>query len=171
MNKSKLKEIEKQIENERKCLIKTLNINDIIKYYNNSNIIEIKEYRNKTSSDILFNNKDFLRILYIHIYEKLLIPDYKKILIEISKEYPNDYFCIQNVLSINIETDIIIKNINKIFEEILINSINIYEEYIIEYYFEYMETKMYNLESLKIKDDEIQLYPNFSNASPFMFFR
>ena len=31
-----------------------------------------------------------------------------------------------------------------------------------------METKMYNLESLKIKDDEIQLYPNFIKTSPFM---
>ena len=119
--------MKKIFENERDCLIKILNINDIITFYNNSNIEEIKEYRDKITSDILFNNKDFLRILYIHIYEKILIPDYKKILIEISKEYPNDYFCIQNVLSINIITDIIIKNKNIIFEELLINSINIYE--------------------------------------------
>ena len=94
INETKLKEIEIDIENENDCLIKTLNINDFIKFYNNSNIKKIKKYRDKTSSDILFNNKNFIRILYMHIYVKLLIPEYKKIIIKLYKEYPNDYFCI-----------------------------------------------------------------------------
>ena len=112
-------------------MIKTININNLINYYNSSN----NNYKNKISSDILFNYKDYLRILYMGIYKKLLVPYCHKRLIEIIKEYPNDYFCIQNFNSINIFTEVIINNKNKIYEELLTNSINILKNYNNEYFF------------------------------------
>ena len=148
IDKSKLKIKENEVNNEMDCLIKTLNINNLINYYNSSNNEEITKFKNKISSDILFNDKDFLRILYMNIYKKLLVPYFHKRLIEIIKEYPNDYFCIQNFNSINIFTEVIINNKNKIIEELLTNSINILKNYNNEYLFEFMETKSFNFEEL-----------------------
>ena len=91
IDKSKLNKIENEINNEMNCLINTLNINNFIDYYNSSNNKEIKKYKNKISSNILFDNKDFLRIVYKNIFQKLLVPYCHKRLIEIIKEYPNDY--------------------------------------------------------------------------------
>lgn len=156
IDKSKLNKIENEANNEMDCLIKTLSINNLIDYYNSSNNEEIKKYKNKISSNILFNNKDFLRILYINIYKKLLVPYCHKRLIEIIKEYPNDYFCIQNFESINIFTQVIINNKNKIIEELLTNSINILKNYNYEYLFEFMESKSFNFKKL-----EHHLYWNF----------
>ena len=168
INNNKLKEIEKEVQNERDCFIKIININNLINFYNNNNNEKIKKYKNKTSSDILFNNNDFLRILYIHIYEKLLIPDYKKKLIELNKEYPNDYFCIQNVLLINIISDIIIKYRNILYEELLINSIEIFEKYKNEYFLEYMDTRTFNLEKIKTNNNDIKFNHNKNKVNPFM---
>ena len=116
INKSKLNKIENEINNEMNCFVNTLNINNFIDYYNSSNNEEIKKYRNKISSNILFDNKDFLRIVYKNIFQKLLVPYCHKRLIEIIKEYPNDYYFIQNIKSINIFTEVIINNKKKIFE-------------------------------------------------------
>ena len=166
LDKSKLSIIEKEINNELDYLINTLNINNLIDYYNSTNNEEIKKYKNKMSSNILFNNKDFLRILYINIYQKLLVPYSHKRLIEIIKEYPNDYFCIQNINSINIFTEVIINNKNKIFEELLINSINILKNYYAEYLFGFMEFKSFNLN--KLNEDIYWYFQNNNRNNPYM---
>ena len=73
IDKSKLIKIENEINNEMNCLVNTLNINNFIDYYNSSNNKEIKKYKNKISSNILFNNKNFLRILYKKKYLSKII--------------------------------------------------------------------------------------------------
>ena len=163
IDKSKLKIKENEVNNEMDCLIKTLNINNLINYYNSSDNEEIAKFKNKISSGILFNDKDFLRILYMNIYKKLLVPYCHKRLIEIIKEYPNDYFCIQNFNSINIFTEDIINNKNKIFEELLTNSINILKNYNNEYLFEFMETKSFNFKELNY-----DLYWHIFGTKPYM---
>ena len=56
--------------------------------------------------------------------------------------------CIQNIKSINIFTEVIINNKNKIFEELLINSIKILKNYNAEYLLEFMENKNFILKNL-----------------------
>jgi hypothetical protein len=149
IDQSKLKIVETKVDKEMDCLTKTLNINNLIDFYNSSNNEEIKKYRKKKSSNILFSNKVFLRILYINIYIKYLVPYCHKRLVEINREYPNDYFCIENIKSIDICTEVIMNNKNKIYEELLTNSIKIFHKYKFEYLFDFMETTIFNLENNK----------------------
>ena len=173
---SKINNIKKEIEMEREFFTKKLNLKNIINFYNNSK--EMKKYRNQFTADVLFNNINFLRILVINIKVKISIPDFKNYLLNNYLEYPNDYFSIKNVFIIdeifNIKNENLIKkNENEIYEDIIKNSIKILKKYQRELLFEFMEINTLNYKfkyNIKNNNYKIHYYNNFSsNNIPFMY--
>ena len=76
----KIEELNAQINEEFNFFNNLINTNYLISFYNEKK--ELEKYKRKYSSDKLFKNKNFKRILNIHIKEKLDIIELKNTLIK-----------------------------------------------------------------------------------------
>ena len=172
ITKSKIDDLKIEVKLEKNFFSQKLNINNLIEFYNNNE--NMKKYKDKIPSNILFINNNFLRILDYNIKHESLISQLKENLLDNYKKYPNDYFTIQNILSIDIIFNIKDKNIvknneNKIIEYVLVNSINILEKYQKKYLFEYMDIMIKKFDIPKAK---INIYTGFLftfHRPPFIY--
>ena len=99
ITKSKIDDLKIEVKLEKNFFSQKLNINNLIEFYNNNE--NMKKYKDKIPSNILFINNNLLKILNYNIKHESLISQLKENLIENDKIYPNDYFTIQNILSID----------------------------------------------------------------------
>ena len=135
----KIEELNSQINEEFNFFHNLKNTNYLISFYNEKK--ELEKYKRKYSSDKLFKDKNFIRILNININEILDIIDLKNTLINYNIKYPNNYVIIQNIKAIEKISE---KDKDIICENLIINSIKIFEEYKYKYLFKYMEIKTIN---------------------------
>ena len=166
ISKSQIQNLENKIKEEKNFFSNENIIPHLITFYKDNE--KMKNYRNEISTDILFNNHNFIRILNTNIKVILLIIKFKKTIIDNYKRKPNDYLRKKNIFSIdeiykdeNLEKS----NENIIYVKLLINSIKALKEYQKKYLFKYMDLKIcdYN-----INPKDYYCYSSNIDNYPFM---
>ena len=155
----KIDELDSRIINEYKILNKLLNVK-----------LEFEKYKNKYPLEELYINKNFKRILIINIKEKINMIEFKKLIVDNYKNYPNNFLFLQNVNNLYQLNNKI--NKDELCEDLINSSIKGLKEYEKKYLFKYMETKTlkFNIRNR----EKIYLYidnylQNYNNQLPIIY--